>query len=62
MVDISKGTQCILDTSQSHAGAVVRFGTVMFGIVYVAHLTLELIAIIEEKPGWQFNTIRIFLA
>ena len=49
-------------TSQSHAGAVVRFGTVLFGVVYVAHLSLELIAIIEEEPGWQFNTIRILLA
>ena len=44
---------------QSHAGAILRFGTVLFGTIYAALLSLELIAVIEEEPGWQFNSFEM---
>ena len=37
--------------AQSHASAILRIGTVIFAMGYVAFIALELITVIEEEPG-----------
>ena len=36
---------------QSHASAILRIGTIIFALGYVAFIALELITVVEEEPG-----------
>ena len=36
---------------QSHASAILRIGTIIFAIGYVAFIALELVTVVEQEPG-----------